>query len=170
MQHAASKRGIITIDLLVHRMKGNVMRWRCLPMLALSLSISGCGGCSSDGPTPPVAQPKPEIPWIEDDRPFDDMDNSALIQNLGHNDQSRQRHAELALLEKGTDVMPALIKALDDENGHVRAGAVRTLGLFGQNAEAALPKLRELATGDEWEAVRDAALFNIPVIEGADDL
>jgi len=146
------------------------MRWRWLPLLALSLSISGCGGCSPDRPTPPVVKPKPEIPWIEDDRPIDNMDNAALIRNLGHNDQSRQRQAELALLEKGTDVIPALIAALDDENGHVRAGAVRTLGLFGHEAESALPKLREIAEGDEWEAVRDSALFNIPVIEGADEL
>jgi HEAT repeat protein len=146
------------------------MRHGRLLIVMFAMAISGCG-CSPDGPSPSNVRPdRADIPWIGDGRPLVDLSHAELIQNLGHGDQSRQREAELALLEKGDAVIPELIGALDDKNGHVRAGAIRTLGLFGPAAQAALPKLHEIV-GDEgeWEAVRDAAEFNIPVIDGSEE-
>ena len=50
----------------------------------------------------------------------------------------RQIHADAKL------VVPAMIESLKDPDEMVRAQAVRTLGAFGKNAEAAVPALVEL--------------------------
>ncbi len=133
-------------------------------LLLLLLAHSLSTGCFRSAPKiePP---PKPDVPRISDERPLEELSNQDLIQNLGHEDPRRQRAAELALTsQRPNDIVPELIDSLEDKNWHVRAGVIRTLGLFGTDAAAALPRLEHIAETDEEEAVRDAAKFNIPVV------
>lgn len=54
------------------------------------------------------------------------------------------------------DVMPLLVKALNDENPSVRRGAVEALGKIGD--PAAVPVLREALQEGSWHMVQEAAI------------
>ena len=75
-------------------------------------------------------------------------------------DAAARDDATAALQDKGTAAMPELLKALDNDDWQVRAGAAFALSMLGQDAQAAIPKLRDLA-----EALRDAG-WNDANIEG----
>ncbi len=157
------------------------MRWRSMCVAGLTVLLAGCGGSESPGPPKPVppdganvtkpddskTTKPPDVPHPKDSRPLSDLQIADLIQNTGHADAARRKEAEDALLAAGAGVVvPELIKALDDENWHVRAGVVCTLSRFGKAAAPSLTKLREKSAKDESEAVRDAAAFAIDAIEG----
>lgn len=110
---------------------------------------------------PPTRQkaPKPYQAPITGSPDLEVADHGQLVQSLGHEDTAVRLEAADRLASQGSQAIPLLIEALDDENYHVRAGAVYSLGLLGPAAKSALPKLEELAEEDQWEAVRDAAKF-----------
>jgi HEAT repeat protein len=66
--------------------------------------------------------------------------------------------------------VPRLIELLDDVDGNVRAGAIASLGeLGGEPARAALEKLQEESSGEEWEKI-EAALENAEFQESLGEL
>lgn len=107
---------------------------------------------------------KPEQPPVVGERNVAAADQEELIQCLGHEDMAVKQEASDRLMAEGADAVPVLIEALDDENYHVRAGAVFVLGRIGSDAKPASAKLEKLATEDEWEVVRDAAQFALHAI------
>ncbi len=148
------------------------MRYIPTGVVLATILLAGC--FNSDTPIPPTPDEFPErpsdIPRVQNDKPVGGMDNTALIQTLGHEDTRKQRDAELKLVEQGPAVVAELINALADDNWHVRAGVIRALGLFEREAKDALPHLRQIVeSDDEREEVRDAAAFNIPAIQGSED-
>lgn len=145
------------------------MRSRKIGLVGILLLISGCSGSSQPPSTDHKSDRPADVPRTDISKPISDMSNTDLIQALGHVDHDKQRTAELALIDQGPKIVPELIAALDDPNWHVRAGVIRTLGLLGTDASDALPHLKEIAENDESEAVRDAASFNIPPIEGGEN-
>lgn len=66
--------------------------------------------------------------------------------------------------ERGSDMVPELVTALDDPDWRVRAGAAFGLSVLGKEAQQALPKLRSLAESDQHESARDAATWAIDAI------
>ena len=111
-------------------------------------------------------QPKPEQPPITGQPDLAAADQQELIQCLGHEDLEIKQQASDRLLSQGSEAIPALIAALDDDNYHVRAGAVFSLGRYGPEAKSATAKLEALAEEDQWETVRDAARFALESIKG----
>jgi len=107
---------------------------------------------------------EPEQPPVVGERNVADADRDELIQCLGHEDMAIRQEAADRLRAQGPDAIAPLIEALDDENYHVRAGAVFALSLFGPEAKSASAKLEELAEEDDWEAVRSAAKFALQSI------
>lgn len=107
---------------------------------------------------------KPEQPPVVGERDVAAADRDELIQCLGHEDMAIKQQAVDRLLAQGRDAITPLIDALDDENYHVRAGAVFALSLFGPEAKSASAKLEKLAEEDDWEAVRSAAKFALQSI------
>ena len=65
---------------------------------------------------------------------------------------------------KSEDVIPTLIKPLDDTKDHVRSTAARTLGRFGPVAKIAVTKLQEVVNLDLSEPVREEAAAAIKEI------
>jgi HEAT repeat protein len=66
--------------------------------------------------------------------------------------------ASLTLGSIGKEAMPALLKALDNEDDdYTRVGAAMTLGHLGEDAEAAVPRLEVLARRDPSLKVRETA-------------
>lgn len=152
---------------------------RIAGILAVVMIIGGCKPSAPPAPIEQVGQqvgvspsrgarpqkpPKPEQPPISGDPDLENADSEELIQWLGHEDAVVRTQASDRLLAGGADAIPALIAALDDENYHVRAGAVFSLGCFGPDAKAATPRLEKLSENDPWEAVRDAAKFALRAI------
>jgi hypothetical protein len=146
-------------------------------VVSLTVLVAGCK--SSDSPRadedsngksdPQVKKPetpKPEQPPVTGQPDVAKADRIELIQCLGHEDTTIRLDASDRLLAQGSDAIPLLIATLEDDNCHVRAGAVFSLGRFGPQAKAASEKLEELAKNDEWEVVRDAATFAIQSING----
>ena len=118
-----------------------------------------------DAPAPaePDVPPPAEPPPVEPDAPATaGADVATLIGRLA--DDSTRDRAAAELKAKGAAVVPQLIESLAHESWQARAGAAFALGMFGQDAAAALPALRELSTDDQQEAVRDAAAFAIDAI------
>jgi HEAT repeat protein len=70
-----------------------------------------------------------------------------------------------ALKQKPIAVLNAVLKGLDDEDERIRKEAISVLGSCGQQAQAALPKLRQLAVGDPDERTRQSAVFALQQIE-----
>lgn len=114
----------------------------------------------------PTRPPRPEQPPIVGDPDLANAQVAELIQWLGHEDITVRIQAAELFLARGDEALATLIAALDDENYHVRAGAVFALGCFGSQARDAVPRLNELAEHDPWEAVRDAAKFALHDIAG----
>jgi hypothetical protein len=151
-------------------------------VVSLTVLVAGCK--SSDSPRvdddtngksdPQVKKPetqnpktpKPEQPPVSGQPDVAKADRIELIQCLGHEDTTIRLDASDRLLAQGSDAIPLLIATLEDDNYHVRAGAVFSLGQFGPQAKSASAKLEELANDDEWEVVRDAATFAIQSING----
>jgi HEAT repeat protein len=98
---------------------------------------------------------------------------SALIKALKASDPARRIRAARACLfsPDGKELVAPLIRAMKDEEPRVREEAIRSLGRFGPEAEAAVPALKEVAKnyGDEfgldWEACRALAKIGYPVDE-----
>ena len=89
-----------------------------------------------------------------------------LIDMLSHPDlRLRASQAVCMLAEKAQLAVPALIEALQDEEGYVRQWVTMALGSIGPSAEAAIPALTE-ALLDEDEDVRDEASQALDRIQG----
>jgi len=81
----------------------------------------------------------------------------------------RQAAAE-ALGRIGLDAraaVPALIRALRDENEHVRYHAIQSLGIMGPYARDAIPALKK-ALRDKYSEARKAAAEALKSVQGAD--
>jgi HEAT repeat protein len=79
-----------------------------------------------------------------------------LILLLG--DPRVRSQASLTLGSIGKEALPALLKALDNEDDdYTRVGAAMTLGHLGEDAEAAVPRLEILARKDPSRKVRETA-------------
>ena len=64
------------------------------------------------------------------------------------------------------DAIQALIRALNDDDGSIRALAAGSLGKFGKNAAAAIPKLQDLKEAPGPRQVRNAASAALDAIQG----
>ena len=75
-----------------------------------------------------------------------------LIEALADDDDSVRLTAVLALGNIGPaqEVVPPLIKMLDDKVFYVRSATVDALEKIGKEAVSALPKLKELANNDQY--------------------
>jgi hypothetical protein len=80
-------------------------------------------------------------------------------------DPNTRDAATAVIRQQGTDAVPQLVTALEDDNWQIRAGAVFALSVLGDEAQDAVPKLRDLASTEKHEAVRDAASWAIDAIE-----
>jgi HEAT repeat protein len=79
-----------------------------------------------------------------------------LILLLG--DPKLRPQASLTLGSIGKEAVPALLKALDNEDDdYIRVGAAMTLGHLGEDAEVAVPRLEILARMDPSLKVRETA-------------
>ena len=123
---------------------------------------------STDAPDPPHNRP-PDVPQITEKRPLDELTDDELFNCLGHEDLSKRLEAAERIHERGAELIPKLVEALDNENVHIRAVAVYTLGLFKTEAKSAVPRLKELQEQDDRRLVTDAILFNLPQIEGTEE-
>jgi len=73
--------------------------------------------------------------------------------------------AALALAKIGRSAVPALAKALQDGNEHVRSYAVDALGRMGPAAAAAAPDLKRLVAVEKSESVRWPAVETYAAVE-----
>jgi HEAT repeat protein len=106
------------------------MSWKRILSLALLLAV-GCGARSTDD-------------WLQQLNDAEVVKRREAIRELG------ARRLEAA------QVVPALVKALRDQNGYVRHDAAAALGKFGPEAQAAVSDL-VAALGDKEKSVRTAA-------------
>ena len=81
----------------------------------------------------------------------------ALIKALGDENSYVRSAAAGALGKTGPEAVPALIKALGDENSYVRSAAAEALGKIGPEAVPALIR----ALGDEDSSVRWRAAYTL---------
>jgi HEAT repeat protein len=82
------------------------------------------------------------------------------IQALESEDEAKRQAAFEKLADSGSEAVPALMQALDDDDEFVRMTAALSLGLIGQRSEETIPALVH-ALGDEEREVREAAAMGL---------
>lgn len=142
-------------------------RFVCLLLL---VALAGCGA-----QTPPsnsrakTLEDQPSRLYVA---PSDDeierlRDESleTLIESLA--DATSRDAAVRALVARGADAVPTLMKALEHADPQVRAASAFALSQIGEDAAAATSTLRQMAEQDEYEVARDAAAFALTALETA---
>lgn len=87
---------------------------------------------------------------------------ATIIQSLGDKQRTVREEAEETLFAMGTYVIPALIKALDDEKTEVRMNVMKTIAKFGPDAASAVDELTGMLE-DENSDVRAEAMETLVV-------
>jgi HEAT repeat protein len=112
---------------------------RAMVVMGLVLVLAGCGSRSTGD-------------WLHQLEDSEVVKRRQAIRELGG------RTGDAA------QVVPALVKALRDENGYVRRDAAVTLGKFGSQAKEATPELLALLL-DKERPVRTAAAASLKKID-----
>ena len=105
-----------------------------------------------------------EIGDFFDPNNLDDETVSVLIQKLSQNPDANVRVSSaetlgrIGLVRKGAEAaIPALIRALKDQDVGVRSSAAWALGRIGKSAEAAIPTLIQVLKGQDVSVRKNAA-------------
>jgi hypothetical protein len=130
-----------------------------------------------DGEQPPKS-PDDETQITDDDLPknpardlteeqkqVDAMDVSSLVEALG--DDKLYLVAVDELKTRGPEAVEPLTAALDSTDDDVRQSAMLALGMLGEHAKSALPKLKAIAADDDQPEIITATAANaVDAIEG----
>ena len=142
--------------------------WRCGLWLWCGLMLAACG----TNPSPPSVENSPppiDKPVVPPSPPpsAEELTNLAPAELVARLATPANRDAAAAeVRRRGKPLVEPLIQQLDPKQPwQVRAAAAFGLGLLGDQAQAALPALKETAANDPEMQVQDAARFAIDAIE-----